>query len=125
MVTAGSGLNTQFPGSNGSLCPRTQLYVSVSADVENGDGDGLDTELLNGNEGEYTHMEDDSEKLASMAVTSAIKISEVNQDSVDKLNQLEMAASDSLDTSGIASQVSSGQLGQKSISSPGHYGHTC
>ncbi|XP_076424546.1 uncharacterized protein LOC102911078 [Peromyscus maniculatus bairdii] len=105
-------------------CLLNKSYVSSEdsshgSDVENGDGDGLDTELLNGNEGEYTHMEDDSEKLASMAVTSAIKISEVNQDSVDKLNQLEMAASDSLDTSGIASQLPTPVLNQDILSQEG------
>ncbi|XP_052579676.1 BPI fold-containing family B member 3-like [Peromyscus californicus insignis] len=90
-------------------CLLNKSYVSSEdsshgSDVENGDDDGLDTELLNSNEGEYTHMEDDSEKLASMTVTSSTKIAEVDPDSVDKLDQPKMDASDSLDTSGTTSQ---------------------
>ncbi|XP_036040244.1 uncharacterized protein LOC118581960 [Onychomys torridus] len=93
--------------------------LSGERDVENRDDDGLDTELLNGNEGEYTHMEDDSEKLASMTVTSSIKTSEINQDSVDTLDQPKMDASDFLDTSGITSKLSTLVLNQDILSQEG------
>ncbi|KAL6087488.1 hypothetical protein STEG23_006494, partial [Scotinomys teguina] len=73
----------------------TPHFLLQEADVKNGDDDGLDTELLDGN------LEDDSEKLASVTVNSPVKTQEVNQDNVDKPK---MDASDFLDISGITNQ---------------------
>lgn len=120
MVTGGLRLNTWFPDPNGSLCPRTEPYVFVSAGFENGDNTGLSTELLTDGKGEYIDLGASSEKLAPITIGSPIKVPEVNQDSVSELDNLKITVSDALDTSGITSQVSFGQLGQKSISSPGY-----
>lgn len=102
------------------MCPRTEPYVFVSAGFGIGDNSGLSTDLLTDGKSEYIDLGANSENLAPLTIASSVKVPEVNQDSVSELDNLKVTVSDSLDTSGITSQVSFGQLGQKSISSPGY-----
>lgn len=119
MATASPAWNTYFSVPDGSLCPRPQPYVFVSAGLKSGSGDtGLDTGLLNDNGGEYINLGDASGKIpVSKTMSSPVKIPEINPDIVGELDQPEMKIPGDLDTSGIISQVSFGQLGQKSINS--------
>lgn len=90
------------------MCPRTQPYVFVSAGIGNGGGNGLNTGLLRDGEGEPIQLADDSGKLlASVTFSPPVKVPEVNQDIMGKLDQQDMNILDSLDTTGITSQVSS------------------
>ncbi|XP_040600934.1 BPI fold-containing family B member 3 [Mesocricetus auratus] len=107
-------------------CLLTQSHVSSQdfsngLDITNGVGDALNTELLNDGEGKYINPGDGSEKLVPMTVTSSIKVSEVNQDIMDELDQLKMNmnASDSLDISDITNQLSTPVLSQDILSQEG------
>lgn len=79
----------------------------------------MNTGLLNIDGGDIGKL------LDSMTVTSPVNVSEAIPDMVGELDQHEMNIPSSLDTSDITSQVSSAQMGEKSISSPGHCGHKC
>lgn len=86
----------------------------------------MDTGLLSGNKGEYTKLGDAIGKIpAPIPAASPVKVPEINTDIAGQLDQPEMNIPGDLDTSGITSQVSFRQLGQKSMNSPGHHGHGC
>ncbi|XP_026643088.1 uncharacterized protein LOC101980749 [Microtus ochrogaster] len=104
----------------GCLVNKRHLLFSYSlAGFGIGDNSGLSTDLLADDKSEYIDLGANSEKLAPLTIASSVKVPEVNQDSVSELDNLKVTVSDSLDTSGITSQLSTPVLNQDILSQEG------
>lgn len=99
----------------GCLFNKRHVSSSYSLGVVTGDKTGLSTELLADDNSEYIDLGANGEKLAPLMITSSVKV----PDSVSELDNLKITVSDSLDTSGITSQLSTPVLNQDILSQEG------